>query len=170
MDLFEDLPPAPEISPTHLVFVYGSLKRGYHNHHLLMHSRFIGTGRTPPRFDLLDLGSFPAAIAGKHQMTGEVFEIDNETLKDLDRLEGNGFMYLRKQIPVVVAGRQIVVWCYLYLEDDGMDPLVEPVGSVVTWPPPHGWEDDDEEEDDWSPPASDNDMHRDVANIHVQRK
>jgi gamma-glutamylcyclotransferase (GGCT)/AIG2-like uncharacterized protein YtfP len=72
------------------VFVYGSLKRGFRNHHFLATSRFIGTGTTHCCFDLLDLGYFPAMIKpGTFAIRGELFSVDRHTLKNLDRLEGN---------------------------------------------------------------------------------
>ena len=72
------------------IFVYGSLKRGFRNHHFLAASRFIGTGTTRCCFDLLDLGYFPAAIKpGMFAIQGELFSVDWHTLKNLDRLEGN---------------------------------------------------------------------------------
>src|SRR3954464_1572629 len=71
------------------IFVYGSLKRGFRNHHLLETSRFIGPGTTRRDFDLLDLGYFPAMIkGGGFAIRGEVFMVDRRTLKSLDWLEG----------------------------------------------------------------------------------
>ena len=59
------------------VFVYGSLKRGFRNHHFLETSRFIGPGTTRRDFDLLDLGYFPAAIRpGAFAIRGELFTVD----------------------------------------------------------------------------------------------
>jgi gamma-glutamylaminecyclotransferase len=127
--LIEDAP----LTPGDYVFVYGSLKRGFSNHHLIEPARFIGSGRTPPRFDMLDLGGFPGAIHGKHSMTGEVYEVDPQIMVRLDRLEGNGTLYLRRKFPVSVEGRQIQAWIYLYLHDDGRDDLVPPDGNRVTW-------------------------------------
>ena len=38
------------------VFVYGSLKRGFVNHHVIADAKFLGTGVTGPGFAMLDLG------------------------------------------------------------------------------------------------------------------
>src|SRR5919112_6245358 len=87
------------------VFVYGSLKRGFRNHHFLETSRFIGPGTTRHDFDLLDLGYFPAAIKpGTFAIQGELFSVDRHTLRNLDRLEGNGVFYRREQHPVILDG------------------------------------------------------------------
>jgi gamma-glutamylcyclotransferase (GGCT)/AIG2-like uncharacterized protein YtfP len=46
------------------VFVYGTLRRGEPNHHLLDARMLLRAGRTEPRFTLVSLGAFPAMIDG----------------------------------------------------------------------------------------------------------
>jgi gamma-glutamylaminecyclotransferase len=72
----------------HKVFVYGSLLKGCGNHSLLGDSRLLGVTRTPKGFDMFDLGVFPGTIPGLGTVTGEVYEVSDETLRRLDRLEG----------------------------------------------------------------------------------
>ena len=80
----------------HLVFVYGTLKSGDRNNYLLKGSKFIqkdsifGT--------LFDLGRFPALTDGHKKVYGEIWEISDETLRRLDRLEGVPHLYSRHQI------------------------------------------------------------------------
>lgn len=85
------------------VFVYGSLMQGFHNHHRLDGSEFLGRARTVTGgFRMLSLGSFPGLICyegGGHVM-GEVYEVTAEVLKDLDRLEGYPRFYTRQQVAV----------------------------------------------------------------------
>ena len=116
------------------VFVYGSLKRGFRNHHFLETSRFIGPGTTRRDFDLLDLGYFPAMIkGGGFAIRGEVFMVDRRTLKSLDWLEGNGTFYQREQHPVIIEGAGLVsAWIYLLLEPAGL-PAVAAEGHHKTW-------------------------------------
>jgi gamma-glutamylaminecyclotransferase len=116
------------------VFVYGSLKRGFRNHHLLETSRFIGPGTTRRDFDLLDLGYFPAAIRpGAFAIQGELFSVDRHTLRNLDWLEGNGTFYRREQHPVIVQEAGLVsAWIYLLLEPAGL-PAVAAEGHYKTW-------------------------------------
>jgi len=47
-----------ETTMTH-VFVYGTLKRGCHNHHCLASQQFLGEAHTPPGFTLYSLGDYP---------------------------------------------------------------------------------------------------------------
>jgi len=116
------------------VFVYGSLKRGFRNHPFLATSRFIGPGTTRRDFDLLDLGYFPAAIRpGAFAIQGELFAIEQRTLKSLDWLESNGTFYQREQHPVMLDGAGLVTaWIYLLLERAGL-PVVAADGHYKTW-------------------------------------
>jgi gamma-glutamylcyclotransferase (GGCT)/AIG2-like uncharacterized protein YtfP len=114
-----------------LVFVYGSLKRGEHNHRLLARARFVGEARTQPCYRLRVTSSYPAMIRTDEDplsIEGEVFDVDRATLARLDRLEDNGRLYQRELIPVVVEGspeQPCQVWAYVYLLD---------VADLAPWP------------------------------------
>jgi gamma-glutamylcyclotransferase (GGCT)/AIG2-like uncharacterized protein YtfP len=75
------------------VFVYGSLLSGMGNHVLLSDtkSKMLGECRTPRQFAMIDLGYFPGIVPAEKEpveILGEVYEVDDETLHRLDRLEG----------------------------------------------------------------------------------
>lgn len=81
------------------IFVYGTLLRGESNHRLLRGAAFVQETRSEPWFDLVDLGPFPAMIAGGcTAVLGEVYEVDRETLHRLDHLEGHPSFYVRTPI------------------------------------------------------------------------
>ena len=81
------------------VFVYGTLRRGDYNHYILKESTFLGTANTEPRFTLVNLGVFPAMInKGNTSIRGEVYEVDDSTLRTLDSLEGHPNYYVRGKI------------------------------------------------------------------------
>ena len=83
----------------HRVFVYGTLLDGEPNHRLLATAAFVGEARTEPAFLLVSLGAFPAMVTGgQTAVTGEVYEVSDETLAALDRLEGHPHFYERRQI------------------------------------------------------------------------
>ncbi len=86
-------------STTFKVFVYGTLRQGGYNHHLLAHATYHGMARTPPIYDLIDLGPFPAMTpGGSTAVVGEVYEVDAKTLAALDHLEGHPHLYWREEI------------------------------------------------------------------------
>lgn len=89
----------PSEHPSYRVFVYGSLKSGFHNHALLAASRYLGTFTTPALYTMYNLGEFPAvAKDGGTAIYGEVYEVSHETLTLLDRLEGHPEWYCRSLI------------------------------------------------------------------------
>ncbi len=90
-------------SMTHRVFVYGTLKRGFWNHHLLKGCEFIGAAATVPTYKMIENG-FPVIMPdpeGK-PLAGEIYTVDDETLARLDQLEREGSSYDRKLIDVTL--------------------------------------------------------------------
>jgi gamma-glutamylcyclotransferase (GGCT)/AIG2-like uncharacterized protein YtfP len=78
----------------YIVFVYGTLKRDFPNHYVLGDSKFLGEFTTEPRYTMLDLGMFPGVIyQGNTKIVGEVFEVDEKIMTDLDNLEGFPTLY-----------------------------------------------------------------------------
>ena len=69
------------------VAVYGSLRKGLGNHRVLGDSKLIGK-EWIPNYEMFSLGSFPGIRNGKGAIYVEVYEVDNDTLKRLDTLEG----------------------------------------------------------------------------------
>jgi gamma-glutamylcyclotransferase (GGCT)/AIG2-like uncharacterized protein YtfP len=75
----------------HLIFVYGTLKRGCRNHHHLAGQKFVGAARTVPGYTLFDLGGYPGLVAkaaDRAGVTGEIWSVDAEALRRLDAFEG----------------------------------------------------------------------------------
>jgi gamma-glutamylaminecyclotransferase len=85
------------------IFTYGTLLSGEPNHRVLRGSHCLGPALTPPRFTLVDLGAFPGMLAqGAHAVEGELYDVDDDVLAALDRLEGHPSFYTRASI--VLAG------------------------------------------------------------------
>ncbi len=83
------------------VLVYGSLMSGHANHRLLVSATFLRVAHTEPAFTLLNLGAFPAMIAGgATSVRGEIYDVDDATLAALDRLEGHPGFYRRELVPL----------------------------------------------------------------------
>jgi len=104
-----------------LLFVYGTLKRGFGNHDLLYRARFIGNAVTKHKYALYESGiPFVYPFEEVSQIKGEVYEVDRETLECIDALEGHPFWYRRQQVPVILeSGREVTAWIYFYPERVG---------------------------------------------------
>ena len=74
----------------YLVAVYGSLRSGMGNHqYYLSDSEYKGTFSTEPEYTLHSLQWYPGLkLNGNTSIVMEVYEVDEETLKNLNRLEG----------------------------------------------------------------------------------
>jgi len=82
-----------------LVAVYGSLREGLHNHRLLEDSDYLGLDWTDPDYTMLSLGSFPGIVeGGETAIKIEVYQVNQDTFTNLDRLEGYPNFYNRKKI------------------------------------------------------------------------
>jgi gamma-glutamylaminecyclotransferase len=107
------------------VFVYGTLKKGFSNHHLLSCAKFIGTAVTEKHYALYEAG-LPYVISGEQVSTihGEVYLVDQVTLAILDNLEGHPNFYKREQVHVCLQtnksySEKIIVWIYFYPKPTG---------------------------------------------------
>jgi gamma-glutamylcyclotransferase (GGCT)/AIG2-like uncharacterized protein YtfP len=110
----------------HKVFVYGTLMYGQPNHYLLNGSEFIGHATSLERYHVMSMGAFPAAVIdpvhNNWKIEGEMYSCAQETFERLDRLESNGWLYLRRMRPfkVLVDKKDVITqhaWIYeLYHE------------------------------------------------------
>lgn len=81
------------------VFVYGTLRKGESNHHLLKgRSMFVSENAVVG--NLVDLGPYPAMLEGNGTVFGEVYMVGEQTLADLDKLEGHPTLYARRKVPL----------------------------------------------------------------------
>ncbi|WCP66793.1 gamma-glutamylcyclotransferase [Vibrio tubiashii] len=103
-----------------LVFVYGTLRQGQSNHHLLAHSEWLGKHATPPIYSLYDLGAYPAVVDGHSVIYGEVYRVDEQTLRQLDRLEDVPITYRREQIDTPFG----LAWMYIYQQAHQLESLI----------------------------------------------
>lgn len=119
---------AKENTMEHYVFVYGTLRKGYWNHHFLKDCQRVGdTWETTRPYCMGKHGTvgFPMArkpskniakIFEAHEVIGEVYVCNDETMAELDFLEGNGKFYKREKVIVKNAeGEALEAWMYFYL-------------------------------------------------------
>ncbi|CAI4220694.1 unnamed protein product [Auanema sp. JU1783] len=105
------------VSKLFRVFVYGTLKVGEPNHHVLKETKgfekFLGRGKTTIKFPLIVSSEFniPMMLNQPNSgmfINGEVYEVDAEKLEVLDELEAYPRLYDRKDVPIELENGMIV--------------------------------------------------------------
>ena len=103
----------------HLVFVYGTLMQGYHNHMLLEDAIFLGQAQTAEKYRLT-YTSFPMMTeVSEVKVKGELYRIDEREFDNLDILEGYPQLYYRKEIPILHREKTYSAWTYFYTRGEG---------------------------------------------------
>ena len=82
----------------HLMFIYGTLKRGFVRNHALRNQRYIWIARTEPKYAMFGYGGFPALVdetlaeasnvTATKRIFGELYEVDDTCIQELDKIEG----------------------------------------------------------------------------------
>ena len=97
----------------HLVFVYGTLRRGGVRAmpEIFPGSKLVGGAKV--RGSLYDLGAYPGLLLDEAgaQVAGEVYEIDEEILNGLDEIEASSY-YVRRRVEVSVGDDEMTCWVY----------------------------------------------------------
>ncbi len=110
----------------HRIFVYGTLLSGFGNHKWILEgeSTFVGPALSEARYTMLHLGGFPGIVEqGNDTIHGEVYEVDDRKLAELDSLEGTPDFYERRPISVIVDGQGWQDVQAYFLPDYWLDPL-----------------------------------------------
>jgi gamma-glutamylcyclotransferase (GGCT)/AIG2-like uncharacterized protein YtfP len=106
---------------THLVFVYGTVRQGGLRSmpELFPGSKFVGHARVSG--SLYDLGAHPCLLLDESDSSviGEVYEIDDEILKELDEIEAAS-SYGRRRVEVSLGNQRI--GCWVYVDTSGSAP------------------------------------------------
>lgn len=114
------------------LFVYGTLKKGYHNHHVLgNNAKFIGEA-TVNRVRLYGGPGFPYAIytgVGSHHITGELYEVPD--LVSCDRLEGYPNHYDRLNMPCYEGVFTHMAWIYVAQDVERVQEYYQPIPDGI---------------------------------------
>ena len=112
----------------YLVAVYGSLRSGMGNHqYYLSDSEYKGTFSTEPEYTLHSLQWYPGLkLNGNTSVVMEVYEVDEKTLTNLNRLEGyypgeKSTFYDRIEINTPWGK----AFTYIYVNELSKDSIVE---------------------------------------------
>jgi gamma-glutamylcyclotransferase (GGCT)/AIG2-like uncharacterized protein YtfP len=97
----------------HFVFVYGTLRRGCVQGMSVRFPQSMFMTYAKVNGSLFDLGAYPGLVLDESDsmVTGEVYEVDDAILNELDEFE-SGSHYLRKQVEIPVGGHSKVCWTY----------------------------------------------------------
>lgn len=97
------------------VFVYGTLKHGFYNHRWMQGSVYLGKAEsTFHGYMMYDNGNYPVLVTGSEVVKGELYVVSEETLKNLDMLEGHPDLYERKKRMFNIKGVSVEAWVYMY--------------------------------------------------------
>jgi gamma-glutamylcyclotransferase (GGCT)/AIG2-like uncharacterized protein YtfP len=97
----------------HLVFVYGTLRRGSAGAMSIRFpaSKFIADAKVSG--SLFDLGAYPGLLINESNslVIGEAYEVDDEILNKLDDFESSSH-YSRKQVEISLGTGRRIGWTY----------------------------------------------------------
>ena len=119
--------------PCH-VFVYGTLKRGFRNHHVIGNEEFVESATTSEAYPLVVSG-LPYLFNNPgqgHRVKGELYHIESsDSMSRLDSLEGHPRFYRRELIDVVVEGgsKPVKAWAY-FINNKKLEYFDNPVPVV----------------------------------------
>lgn len=123
----------------HLVFVYGTLKKGFSNHPALgASSKMIAKARVEG-FAMYksDTSQYPVAIISMehdNKIFGEVYEVDNGTLNLLDDIEGvDRQIFRRITVPVTEekTGKEYEAYMYIVINPTTFAEILLPAKETT---------------------------------------
>lgn len=108
------------------LFVYGLHRKGRAEHGLLEHARFLGVYRTSDPFPLVLAGPDrrPTLLSDRgagHRVRGEVYELSDEVLAEVDRQIRRDDESFRVMIPVIPDGGTLPEAAWAYVRDPETD-------------------------------------------------
>jgi len=118
------------------IFVYGSLMKGFPNHHHLYDSKLIVKTITREKYHMFSLGAFPAVVESidTGHIFGEVYEVNDNVLATLDLIESNGSFYERKEISLVDVDEPAWLYFIMHPEDYRHNPNnITVIRDMMMW-------------------------------------
>ena len=92
----------------HYIFVYGTLKKGFGNHRYFLNKEPLHYARLEV-FIVLEGGrGFPAIKQGDGFVEGEVYEVNDDALRQLDSLESHPRFYRRTPVQVITSNKDVM--------------------------------------------------------------
>lgn len=95
------------------VFVYGTLKRGQRNSHLLTRAEYLGEFDTLNEYTMYEIEDYPAvSIGGASSIQGEIYVVTSAEFSALDKLELCPDYYQR----IIIETHYGEAWMYVLSE------------------------------------------------------
>lgn len=131
------------------VAVYGTLRRGFHNHKILEYfgAEYLGRAKTVEKYPMVIKHGIPYVGQMKRNEMGseivvEIYRISDECLKQLDRLEGCPDWYHREEVRLEGFEKvnQLGIHIEMYfsheidkMSDEDLKNVVEESGDFERW-------------------------------------
>ena len=113
---------------SHIIFVYGTLMKGESNHYYIENQQYLGKAAIHG-YNLYNLGHYPGIRPSEHKtrtVYGELYSIDDNALKEVNRLEGEGSLYLLRQTEAQTEdGKTVTAGIYVYNHETNEEKLIE---------------------------------------------
>ncbi len=101
-----------------LIFVYGTLKRGFCRAHHLAGQTFVGGACTSPQYLMYDCGQYPGLIIDRKEgisIQGELWSVDEKGVVLLDQVEGvSENWFSREPIELIEPTVDLPVQAYFF--------------------------------------------------------
>lgn len=99
--------------------MYGTLKKGFHNHYLIEDSEFLGVFNTYKKMSLYKYKNFDFPYLTEEEnefVSGEIYVVNEKLLTELDIFEEVPTLFIRKKIGIMFHGVEVKAWAYI-IED-----------------------------------------------------
>lgn len=105
------------------LFIYGSLKKGFDNHHIIEKATYISKAMTVDKFAMYKnkKGDYPYLVKNEHidNINGEVYKINRkDLLRKIDEFEDSPNYYQREKIKIKT--RSGIKTAYTYFSNSNM--------------------------------------------------
>ena len=100
------------------IFVYGTLLKGRKNYNAFLAPEEPVMRGEIEGFVMYEVGGFPGIVEGKGKVKGEVYRVTSRQMKEIDRLEGEGRLYIKKRVTVHgYRNEEVQAYVYVYNYD-----------------------------------------------------
>lgn len=116
------------------LFIYGSLKKGFDNHHIIEKATYISKAKTVNKFAMYKnkKGDYPYLVKDQHldNINGELYRINRKDLLiKIDKFEDSPNYYQREKIKIKTRSGIKVAYTYFY----NSDKKIENKKSMNEW-------------------------------------